>query len=74
MRKLMIAAAGLAAVLIPVASASAQPGYGRGGYGYNQNLGGAVFPSSPPYVARQELKTLASFATISTRQSASVSS
>ena len=39
MRKLMIAAAGLAAVLVPVASASAQPGYGygRGGYGYNNN-------------------------------------
>jgi prepilin-type N-terminal cleavage/methylation domain-containing protein/prepilin-type processing-associated H-X9-DG protein len=34
-----------------------------GGYGYNQNLGGAVFPSSPPYTPRQELRTLASFAT-----------
>jgi prepilin-type N-terminal cleavage/methylation domain-containing protein/prepilin-type processing-associated H-X9-DG protein len=32
-----------------------------GGYGYNQNLGGAVFPTSPPYIPRQELRTLASF-------------
>ena len=43
MRKLMIAVAGLAAVLVPVASASAQPGhYGRGGYGYNNNNRGDV--------------------------------
>jgi prepilin-type N-terminal cleavage/methylation domain-containing protein/prepilin-type processing-associated H-X9-DG protein len=32
-----------------------------GGYGYNQNLGGAVFPSRPPWVPSQELTTLASF-------------
>ncbi len=32
-----------------------------GGYGYNQNLGGAVFPKSPPWTPRQELRTLASF-------------
>ncbi len=32
-----------------------------GGYAYNQNLGGAVFPSSPPWTPRQELKRLADF-------------
>ncbi len=43
MRKLMIAAAGLAAVLVPVASASAQPGhYGRGGGYYGHNNRGEV--------------------------------
>ena len=36
-----------------------------GGYGYNQNLGGAVFPKSPPWTPRQELKTLANFPTTS---------
>ena len=32
-----------------------------GGYGYNQNLGGAVFPSSPPWTPRLELKRLVQF-------------
>jgi prepilin-type N-terminal cleavage/methylation domain-containing protein/prepilin-type processing-associated H-X9-DG protein len=32
-----------------------------GGYGYNQNLGGAVYPPSPPFVPRQVLKRLAEF-------------
>jgi prepilin-type N-terminal cleavage/methylation domain-containing protein/prepilin-type processing-associated H-X9-DG protein len=32
-----------------------------GGYGYNQNLGGAVFPTSPPFVPRQVLKRIAEF-------------
>ncbi|MGE3817952.1 MAG: DUF1559 domain-containing protein [Isosphaeraceae bacterium] len=32
-----------------------------GGYAYNLNLGGAVFPSSPPWTPRQELKVLAQF-------------
>lgn len=32
-----------------------------GGYAYNLNLGSAVFPSSPPWTPRQELKNLAMF-------------
>ncbi len=34
-----------------------------GGYAYNQNLGGAVFPSSPPWTPRMEMKRLAQFRT-----------
>ncbi len=36
-----------------------------GGYGYNQNLGGAVYPTTPPWTPQQVLKTLASFPTTS---------
>ncbi|MFO0950338.1 MAG: DUF1559 domain-containing protein [Isosphaeraceae bacterium] len=32
-----------------------------GGYGYNLNLGSAVFPNSPPYVPTQVFKRLADF-------------
>jgi prepilin-type processing-associated H-X9-DG protein len=36
-------------------------GGSTGGYAYNQNLGGAVFPSSPPWTPRLELKQLTDF-------------
>ena len=39
MRKLIIAAAGLAAAMLPVSAASAQGYYGRGGYSYGQGNG-----------------------------------
>ena len=36
-----------------------------GGYAYNQNMGGAVYPTSPPWTPHQDLKTLANFPTTS---------
>ena len=34
-----------------------------GGYAYNQNLGGAVYPSSPPWTPTLEMKSLVDFPT-----------
>jgi prepilin-type N-terminal cleavage/methylation domain-containing protein/prepilin-type processing-associated H-X9-DG protein len=36
-------------------------GTATGGYGYNQNLGGAVFPTTPPWTPFQHLTRLQSF-------------